>query len=112
MKPSVYLETSVLSYYVSRDSRDVVALAHQQFTRLWWQSRLLDFRAYVSPVVLEEAGRGDVEQARRRLEVAREFPVLDTGEVVEKLAARYMSDLKVAACCFSRCRSSGLCMRV
>jgi hypothetical protein len=35
MKPSLYIETSVPSYYVSRDSRDIVVLAHQQITRVW-----------------------------------------------------------------------------
>ena len=34
MKPSLYIETTVPSYYVSRDSRDLIVLAHQQITRL------------------------------------------------------------------------------
>ena len=76
MKPSLYVETTVPSYYVSRDSRDVVVLAHQQITRVWWETRLSDFRAYVSPVVLEEAREGDPEQARRRLEVLGQFQIL------------------------------------
>lgn len=80
------------SYYVSRDSRDVVVLAHQQITRLWWETRLADFRAYVSPVVLAEAREGDPEQARRRMEILARFQVLGAGEAVEKLAARYMAE--------------------
>jgi len=92
MKPSLYIETSVPSYYVSRDSRDVVVLAHQQITRVWWETRLADFRAYVSPVVLAEAREGDPEQARRRMDVLVQFQILEAGEAVEKLSARYMAE--------------------
>ena len=95
MKPSLYVETTVPSYYVSRDSRDVVVLAHQQITRIWWRSRLPDFRAYVSPVVLEEAREGDPEQSRKRLEVVSEFEILEAAEAVERLAARYMAEFNL-----------------
>ncbi len=92
MKPSLYIETTVPSYYVSRDSRDVVVLAHQQITRVWWETRLADFRSYISPVVLAEAGEGDPEQARKRMEVLVQFQILEAGEAVEKLSAQYMAE--------------------
>jgi len=95
MKSSLYIETTVPSYYVSRDSRDVVVLAHQQITRVWWETRLSEFRAYVSPVVLEEAREGDPEQARRRLEVLGLFQILEASEAVEKLATRYMAEFRL-----------------
>jgi len=95
MKPSLYIETTVPSYYASRDSRDVIVLAHQQITRLWWETRLSDFRSYVSPVVLEEARGGDPEQARRRLEVLGPFQVLEASEAVEQLASRYVVELSL-----------------
>jgi len=66
-------------------------LAHQQITRAWWETRLADFRAYISPVVFAEARGGDPEQARRRMEILLPFPILEASEAVEKLADRYMS---------------------
>jgi predicted nucleic acid-binding protein len=93
MKPSLYIETTVPSYLVSRDSRDVVVLAHQQITRIWWKTRLADFRAYISPVVLMEARAGDPEQARQRIEILAPFPVLEASEAAERLAVRYMDEL-------------------
>jgi hypothetical protein len=93
MKPSLYIETTVPSYYVSRDSRDVIVLAHQQITRVFWDTRLSDFRAYVSPVVIEEARQGDPEIARKRLKALARFDVLAAGESVENLALRYMKEL-------------------
>ncbi len=95
MQPSVYIETTVPSYFVSRNSRDVVVLGHQQVTREWWQTRLSGFRGFISPVVLEEAGAGDPAQARLRLEVLEPFEVLEASEDVEILTARYLEELNI-----------------
>jgi hypothetical protein len=95
MKPSLYIETTVPSYYVSRDSRDVVVLAHQQITRVWWETRLSAFRAYISPAVLAKAREEDPEQARRRTEILTQFQVLEASEAVEKLAARYVAEFRL-----------------
>jgi len=95
MKPSIYIETTVPSYYVSHDSRDVVALAHQQITRTWWKTRLRDFRSFVSPVVLEEARAGDPSQASLRMEALEPFEVLEANDAVESLAARYVAELNI-----------------
>lgn len=32
-KETVYLETTVVSYYTSNPSRDIIVLAHQEITR-------------------------------------------------------------------------------
>jgi len=37
MKSKVYIETSIVSYYVARPSRDLVTAARQQVTREWWE---------------------------------------------------------------------------
>jgi len=58
MKPTLYLETTIPSYYTARPVRDVVALAHQEITRTWWDNRLPLFDVYISPIVLEEARQG------------------------------------------------------
>ncbi|MEW6351318.1 MAG: type II toxin-antitoxin system VapC family toxin [Thermodesulfobacteriota bacterium] len=97
MKPTLYLETTIPSYYVSRPSRDIVVLAHQEITREWWERRLPLFKAYVSPVVIEEAGRGDPDQARKRLKAVDAFPILAATPQVEDLADLYMKKLGIPA---------------
>jgi hypothetical protein len=67
MKASVYLETTIPSYYTARPSRDVVVAGHQTTTRDWWDTRLDRFRVFISQLVLDEAAGGDAEAARARL---------------------------------------------
>ena len=50
MKPSVCIETSVISYLTARPSRDVIVLAHQEVTRGWWEQRSR-YRLFVSRLV-------------------------------------------------------------
>jgi hypothetical protein len=97
LKPSVYVETSVVSYYVSRHAREVVAQAHQRITQAWWETSLPHLRAFVSPVVIEEARQGDRVQAARRLAALSAFEVLPATTEVERLAKLYMHTLALPA---------------
>jgi hypothetical protein len=45
---TVYIETSVVSYLVSRPSRDLIVAAHQQLTREWWDRRPPSLACFVS----------------------------------------------------------------
>lgn len=66
-KPTVYVDTTVISYLTARPSRDIVTLAHQQVTREWWRSAAHRFDLVASDVVRDEAAGGDPEAARARL---------------------------------------------
>ena len=94
MKESLYLETSVVSYYASRLSKIVRVRTHQRITREWWPS-LSRFRVCVSPVVLEEVRRGDPGAAERRLDAVRDFTHLELTPAVERLAALYLEALNI-----------------
>lgn len=43
MKESIYIEISVVSYYVSKPSRDIIVLAHHQITSEWWPKAVKRF---------------------------------------------------------------------
>lgn len=75
----VYLETSVISYLTARPSRDVLKLAKQELTRVWWQTSRRHFDLHVSIAVLEEIRKGDPEAAKRRLNAVDGLPILETG---------------------------------
>ena len=87
---TVYIETTIVSYLVARPSRDLVAAAHQQLTREWWDSRRAKFTCFVSDLVLDEVREGDPEQAALRLEAVRGFPRLAATPEAERLAAAFL----------------------
>ena len=86
MKKRIYIETTIVSYLTARPSRDLIQAARQEITREWWDERRAMFDLYISQVVLNEAGEGDVNAARRRLEFVSEIPLLDITDDVIALA--------------------------
>ena len=91
MKPTVYIETSVISYLTAQVSRDLVVAAHQQVTAEWWEQALPAFEPFISPVVLEEIGRGDPDAAKKRMKAVSAFQVLEVAPEVRDLAEHYFA---------------------
>ena len=87
MRPSVYVETSIISYLAARPSRDLIVAARQQVTHTWWSERRPAFDLYVSQVVLDEILAGDPDAAERRAALVAGIPVLDITPEVADLAA-------------------------
>jgi predicted nucleic acid-binding protein len=86
----VYVETTIVSYMTSRPSRDPITAARQQLTREWWDRSRDELELYVSELVLEEAGRGDPEAARKRLALLADIPRLPATEIATDLAAELL----------------------
>ncbi len=63
MLPSVYMDTSVLSYLTARPSRDLVAAGRQQVTRDWWRMAPRHFALVASSLVVNEARAGNPQTA-------------------------------------------------
>ena len=84
MNPTVYIETSVLSYLAARPSRDVVLAGYQQVTREWWTNARERFELVASELVAKEARAGDADAARARVELLESVTLLDaTDDAVE-----------------------------
>lgn len=88
---SVYLETSFISYLVSRPSRDVIVAGHQQTTQDWWGNRRSEFECMVSQVVIDEASAGDSAEAQKRLEIIAGLPELEITADAEALVEAIMA---------------------
>ncbi len=86
MKKRVYIETSVISYLVARDSRDVVSLAKQQLTRDWWKNESQHYELFVSQWVVDEIKRGDSEASRLRMVVVEDMISLQLTRIIIDLA--------------------------
>jgi predicted nucleic acid-binding protein len=88
MASSVYVETSVISYYAARPSRDIVTAARQTITQEWWDEARGRFEVYISVLVVEEAKAGDSDAAQRRLAAISGLPILEINDAAEELAKR------------------------
>lgn len=86
MKPKVYIETTIVSYLAARPSGDLVTAAHQKITHDWWDRRSSGFDLYSSALVLDEAGAGDADVARKRLALLDPLPLLEPNPEAEPLA--------------------------
>lgn len=86
MLARVYVETTVVSYLRARPSRDLIVAGHQQITRDWWDMRRGDYELCVSQLVHEEAGDGDPQAARERLEELAVMTMLEIKEEAVSLA--------------------------
>ncbi len=83
---SVYIESSVISYITARPSRDVVTSARQAITIEWWETYRDLFDVFISELVLEEIGTGDLQAASNRLAFIENIPVLVATDSAKELA--------------------------
>lgn len=90
MKPTVYIEMSVISYLTARPSRDIVVAAYQEITREWWHDAPTKFDLVASALVVAEAGAGDPNAARSRLMALETVTLLDTSTDAENLARKLL----------------------
>ncbi|WP_417914141.1 type II toxin-antitoxin system VapC family toxin [Candidatus Electronema sp. JM] len=81
----IYIETSVVSYYVSDRSENIRIAGHQISTIEMW-NRLSAFEVYISEAVIEESLKGDHRQSELRLEAIEDFNVLEVDNKSEELA--------------------------
>lgn len=66
--PTVYVETSVVSYLTARLSNSLSVARHQRMTRVWWHRYRRNHALRISERVVEEAGSGDQVASRARLD--------------------------------------------
>jgi predicted nucleic acid-binding protein len=96
-KQSVYIETTIVSYYVSRPSRDLTIAARQALTRDWWETKRQEYRVVASPAVFREAGMGDADAAQRRIAALTtpDIEVLAPTDRIEELAVAIRVELEI-----------------
>lgn len=86
MKPKVYIETSIPSfYYESRTEPDMVA--RREWTRQWWHRAADNYLLVTSEAVLEELETGDYPNKDMSLGLVDSLPLIpfeiEISEIVE-----------------------------
>jgi hypothetical protein len=95
MKPTVYVETTIVSYLTAWPSRDVVRLSHEMITREWWSKQRGSFDLFTSDFVIREASRGDSAAAAERLKALAGIALLPVNQAVTDLAERIADSLSL-----------------
>jgi len=85
---TIYIETSVVSYYASSISDNVIVAGHQVSTNIFWKQYVTEGKALpvISALVIKEASQGNIVQAKKRRDSLKDFLVLDISQKAEELA--------------------------
>jgi predicted nucleic acid-binding protein len=68
-RPTVFLDTTILSYVVGGASRDPLVARHQRITRIWWKRYRHRFELVLSDRVVQEMRRGSPAKSKERLQL-------------------------------------------
>ena len=90
--PSVYLDTTVPSYLTAKRVIASPVARNQLITYLLWHVHRARFRFFISTRVVEEASRGDPEEAAKRKTVLLPITSLDVSGNADALSARIMQE--------------------
>ena len=93
MKPTLYLDSSVPSYWLPPERDDVIVQGRHLLTRKWWTEERSRFDVFVSQIVLDELAGGKRERAAERLALVKDFLVLDVDDEVERTARYYAQNM-------------------
>lgn len=91
MRKRLYIETTVVSYFTAKPSRDLMVAGHQEATRELWPRLTIIYETFISALVYEEASRGDPDQATMRLDALKAFRMLDVDDEARALAEKIIS---------------------
>jgi hypothetical protein len=91
MKPTVYIETTIIGYLAMRVSGVLRIAANQQTTREWWDNHRQRFDLLISRFVVDECSGGDPVAAQERLAYVQGVPLLEIPNEVNALADALLS---------------------
>jgi predicted nucleic acid-binding protein len=97
MKPTVYIETTIIGYLAMRLSGALRTAANQQMTRDWWDNYRDRYEVLISRFVSDECSVGDPTAAQERLALLQGLPLLEVSEDVDALAESLLTGVPLPA---------------
>ncbi|OHD56199.1 MAG: hypothetical protein A2096_04760 [Spirochaetes bacterium GWF1_41_5] len=95
MRKSVYIESTIPSYYVAEPSRDIVLLAHQGITREWWNTDRQNYDLYISEIIITEISKGDSTYSEKRKMLIADIDELEMADGIVELTKEYFEKLHI-----------------
>lgn len=90
MKQTVYIETSIPSFfYETREEAQFVAM--HQWTRDWWQQESHNYRLVTSDAVVNELEAGEYPKKDEKLKLLAELELLEINDSIEEIVEVYIS---------------------
>ncbi|HEX5244706.1 MAG TPA: type II toxin-antitoxin system VapC family toxin [Tepidisphaeraceae bacterium] len=86
MKPTVYIETTIIGHLTSRVPQDPLVAGQMVATRKWWDESRQHFQLLTSEVARVECSRGDPQAASERLELIANLTMAQALPDFESLA--------------------------
>jgi hypothetical protein len=98
MKPTVYVETTVIGHLTARPPDDPLVAGQMLATRKWWNESRDRFDLLTSDIVRAECARGDPDAAAERLKAISSLALApippDVEKLVDLLLARHALPIK------------------
>lgn len=88
MKPTVYVDTTIPSYYVDR--RESLRL-HIDRTRQWWDNERWQYDLYLSDLVLLELQEGEYPGKHGALELVAQIPRFAPAPAIGEIVEAYLA---------------------
>jgi hypothetical protein len=92
VKPTVYIETTIIGHLASRLPKDPMVAGQMLTTRKWWDESRHRFELLSSEAVRLEASQGDPIAAAERLEKLSAIPLLPLTDHAMELAERLLAE--------------------
>ncbi len=88
MKETVYIETSIFSfYYDERSSHSIIAM--RNWTRKWWNNHRENYLLTTSTAVFGELKKGNKSHKQKSLELALTLPAMSPTDEIEEIIQVY-----------------------
>ena len=91
-RPTVYLDTTIPSYFTASMSADIAKARMQRITRVWWSRYRPDCEVFVSGAVFSECRNGREDEARKRLSALESIDAICLSDRSEALFASLLVD--------------------
>ena len=89
MKPTVYIETSIPSFYCERRAEPEM-VARREWTRHWWDNFASECRLVTSAAVIDEIRAGDFPNRSEALELALRLERVPGSAAVAEIVDAYI----------------------
>jgi hypothetical protein len=93
--PTLYIDTTIVSFLAGWLSRDVDTARVQSITRDWWSHHRHKHLLYISDIVYKEASNGDADAAYKRCELLKPIATLHPNEQTRELASRILAECRL-----------------